>query len=229
MGFFDSLLGPVGGGVAGLIGLFGAADDAERARRQREQALSDYSGWLDNQNNVALMNNLRGLYAGQGVANDNALQFARGLGDAMAQAGVWNSTGTSSATSQALNQGMAQAMGNYTNADVARQQMQNQGKMNLSQMRYGMANQDYQNAMGQQNNVMSGLASWLGTMAQNHLAQSGANVNRAAIPQVNGTVNQAQGLPGVAGNALPHFATPYNYGGYGHPYGMSQPLTSLFK
>lgn len=216
MGFFDAL----GGGLFGTIGLLSSSNALAQARREREQSMSEYSRWLDQQNSDALMNNLRALYMGQGSALDQTSNFARNLGDSMSKAGVYNSTATSSAVQQGYNQGLANAGNSYTNADMARRQQQNQGHMQMSQMRYGQANNDYSNAQSQQNESIGGLASWLGGMVQSNLAKSGANTARMAMPQQNGTMNQAQGLPGNAGNIfrLPSqlsMSVPGSMGGYG--------------
>lgn len=197
-GLLDMLGGPGGliGGISSIAGTIGAVNAAKQAARARELAIQQYqtAGLQGLEGNY--LANQRGQYAGAGQGSDAILQGSRNLGSSLAAGGVYNPSVVAGAGLQ-QQQGLNTALADLGARNAANQQ---QGisalNQNVANMRLGVANQDFGNALGQQDYARQGLTSFLGSLAQNNLARSGANANRLSLPQQNGTLGQAPALPG---------------------------------
>lgn len=201
MGFLG-VFGDVLGVGSSLMGMLGGIGESRRARQVQDQILREMERTNDAGDLRLLGENLRGMYEGFGGVGDQTLSFGKQLGDALAGSGVWNSTGVSSAIQQNQAAGAGAVMGNYRQAELARMGARDTNKRAVLGQRLQNAYGTEQRGMGQASGGAGNLQSLLQSMSQRNLAQSGANAVRLGQNQTNGTINQAQNLPG-------------NYGVYG--------------
>lgn len=192
----------VAGGITGTLGLITSAHAKEQARQQQEAAIRQYQQSLDANNNATLANNLHALYSGTGQVNNGVMGMGKTLGDALAASGTYNSSATASALANAQSQGMGHVIAALQQAELQRQQMLNSGAQNVANMQMGVANQNMNTALGQQQGAYQGVQQFIQGLAQQNLARSGANASSYHAPIGNG--NNAGSLPGAGG------ANPYD-------------------
>ena len=160
--------GPLGYLDAGL-GLYGALDAQRRQRnaaREREALLQRLSAQYDQQLGDLRSNNTRSLYGATGLAGDALQSLGRRLGDAMASAGVYNSSATAGTLAQA-NMGQQTRLADLARQMHAQELAQNYAnQQHLTNLRMGYADRDYYDAR-LPTPLMQGLSSVVGGMRDN--------------------------------------------------------------
>ena len=189
-------LGAIGMGlnlVGGITGLFGANDAIRRQQEAEAAAIRDLEASGEADYSATRGSGERGLYGLTGTLSDALARGGRGLGAAMAGAGVYNSSATAGARANqdAANAG---ALGQYTSglADTLAR-IRSQTNQQVAQMRYGMAANELNFARQQQAGAVSGVGSFLGQLGQFGQAATGT---RAQSPR------QQQSGPGNQGSVL---------------------------
>ena len=192
------------GAVSGISSLFGMLGDAaakRRAEMARQQAITDMGAQLDTQSQNMMQNNARNLSSATGQGGDAVASLGRRLAASMAGAGVYNSSATAGAMAQAQANEGAQLAGLGAQNQYNEQSLLGHNrqyltglKMNLANQRYDEASQNYQQSAG-------GLQSFLGTLGQYHLGQSGAAATQDSLSRSAGGYgnqgNYASGLPNL--------------------------------
>ncbi len=183
-------VGSVISGLTGLGGLLSASAAQKEAEAQEQQAITS----LNTANSTALNNlntqNSYNLASATGQGGDMIQQLGSRMGDSLASAGVYNSGAAGGALDRAeateQNSLAGLAANNTFSADQMAAQNEQAGanmEYNFAASQLGQANKNYSQSAG-------GLSSFLGSLAQQNLASSGANANAASLPQINGNQNQ---------------------------------------
>jgi hypothetical protein len=209
MSFLD-ILGGVVGGVGSLYGALTAENERRQAQAAQQAALANYGRASDTAYQQALSSGGQGLMAASGQGADALRALGSSMGANLAAGGVYNP----SAVGGALALGQREIGSNLTDLASrnyqAAAQMHAQQQQNLANMQLGVAGQNVGQSYNDISTATGGLQSFLGALSQANLARSGANAYRATLPVQQGTVNQAQNLPG---NALRYGVG--NLGSYG--------------
>lgn len=193
MRFLD-FLSPIVGGVSSVVGLIQDSAARQQAQQQAQQALQQYGSAADQQYQNMLGNNTRTLMGAAGTGGTALTNLGANMGSALAGAGVYNSSATAGALTQ------AQANENTGIANLAAQDTYNansflnQAHQNIAQMQLGQANTNYGYANNDLNASRQGLGNFLGALGSSNLlggGQQGAaapydssyeNAQTAAVP-----------------------------------------------
>lgn len=221
---FLSFLGPAGaaiGGIQSILGLFGAGDAERRAQEAAQQSILQFKQNASAAYNDTASAGQGNLYALSGQLS-NVLQRQGGaLGQALANAGVYNS---SAAAGALANQGAANAgvLGAaQTGLGDSLNQLKDHTGMQAAQMQFGLNQNNLNYARQQTAGSQNGIASFLGSLGQ-FANQSAGGISPAAAGPGNaaGTPNTL-GLPArspikTGGVRMAPYAGPdaaYGYGG----------------
>lgn len=178
-------------GVQGIAGLMGASSAKKQAQARQQQALVDLSKQLDDEYRQTVENNSRGLYSATGVGGDAIAALGRRLGDSMAGAGVYNSSATAGALTQAQGD-QNTALANLASTNRYNEQsLLGQNQRYLTNAKLGVAGDQIGQANGDLGGARNSLQSFLGALSQFNLRQNNVTSSRAAGPAMNGNQNAA--------------------------------------
>lgn len=182
---YDDAISAVGL-LPGLISLFGKKSDP------RMDYLNQLGQQYATQENDLRGNNQRTLYKATGQGGDAIAALGRRLGSSLAGAGVYNSTATAGALTQAQQQEQAQLAAMAEQQKQQELQANQQNQQYLTGQRLNIAQGDTNYNRQQRAGSVGGLASFIGQIAQRAVQRNGAG-NRTA---------------GDAGNGYQNFTTP---------------------
>lgn len=203
MGLFDSIFGTVLPGLSGVVGLVEGLGAEDRAQRARQQAIADMQANLARDYQDLRSRNLQGLRASTGQVGDSISQLGRTLGSSLAGAGVYNSSATAGALAHATQAGDTALSNLGTQNFFNEQDLLNQNQRYLTGLKLNLGNQQYGEAQQQLGGSAQGLSSFLGTLGQFGLAQSGANQQQNGLSRQAGGYGNPSVLAPGAGMGLP--------------------------
>lgn len=200
MSNFLSFLGPAVSGIQSILGLFGAEDAQRQAQEAAQQAILQFKSNASAAYNDTASAGHGNLYALSGQLSQQLQRQGGALGQALANAGVYNSSAAAGALANqgAQNAGVLGAA--TTNLGDQLNQLKNQTGMEAAQMQFGLNQNNLNYARQQTAQAQGGIGSFLGALGQmsNQFAGGGsagvAGSGNAAI---------AQAGQGVAGMGLP--------------------------
>ena len=163
--------------LGGIKGLLDAGSSERRARQAQQMALADLTRGMEEEEANVRGSGLRGLGMLRGNLNDSLESGGRSLGDALAGAGVYNSSATAGALANTANEGN-RLIGEHTMGlgdTLARLKSKTMG--DVARYKLGFASNDMNMAREQQAGAAGGIASILGSLGQMNLGKSGANAN----------------------------------------------------
>lgn len=192
---FLNIAGPLIGGVQSILGLFGASAAERRAQEAAQQAILQYKQSASAAYNDTASAGQGNLYALSGQLSKQLERQGGALGQALANAGVYNS---SAAAGAIANQGEANAGAlatTQTNLGNSLNQLKNQTGMEAAQMQFGLNQNNLNYARQQVAGSQAGISSFLANIGQmaNQLA-GGRSANAAGAGNASGTPRQ-MGLP----------------------------------
>ena len=215
--------------LSSIAGIFSGNNAARQAQNAANQAIAQFTGAGNQAYSDALGGGTKNLYGLTGTLNDTLQQTGRGLGSALAGAGVYDSTAAAGALA---NQGAAnaQTLGNYSSGLASQlATMRDQNNQEAAQMRLGLATGNLNYARQMQASGAAGIGSMLGNMGQ----MTQGNLANAGAPQVTGQVPNNSVLPPGAGTGSivgPAGQNPYmaailsnGAGGFGAGFGNAMP------
>ncbi len=215
MGSFLSGLNGVIGGVSGLMGLGGLVSglfgesDAEKQQQQAIQALQANNA--QQLQNLANNNQLTTLQQA-GSGGDAIRNLGSSLGSAFAHAGLYNSSAVGGALANAAGAQQASLADLAAKNQYNMQNLQNQQADQIAQMQYGLGAQNLGIARQNVGGAASGLQSYLQSLTQQSLGQTGANAYRAAAPGAGGNGTGGSWFNGLPGNSGNFMTTPLTTG-----------------
>ncbi len=218
MGNFLSLLGPAIGGLQSILGLFGADDAQKRAEEAAQQAITQFKTNASAAYNDTASAGQGNLYALSGQLSQALQRQGGALGQALANAGVFNS---SAAAGALANQGAANAgvLGTaQTNLGNSLNQLKNETGMEAAQMQFGLNQNNLNYARQQTAGAQNGIASFLSNIGQISNQFAGGRGASAAGPGNAAGTPPVLGLPARSPIGTPQrgYVGPdaaYNYGG----------------
>jgi len=184
-------------GLGAIEGLLGGNAAVRRAQEAQQAALREMEFNNNQTESQQLGSGLRGVSALTGRLNDALGQQGRGLGSALAGAGVYNSSATAGALS---NQAAAnnQALGAYSsNLSDMLANLHNQNANQISGLKFNLAGQQLGQAQQQLGGSAGGLTSFLGKLGQFNLAGQGADFGRKIGDAGNGKQGSVLDMPSM--------------------------------
>lgn len=173
-------------GLTSLSGLLGGNAAQARAQAARQQAITDMSKQLDEEYQNLVQRNQHSLNAATGQGGDAIRALGSNLGAGLAQAGVYNSSATAGALTQATaNQG-AQLSSLASTNQYNQQSLLGQNQRYLTGLKYNLANDQLSQANSDLSGSRQGLSSFLGSLAQYNLSRSGQNQLQNSLPRSQG-------------------------------------------
>lgn len=189
MSNFLSGLGAAVGGIQSILGLFGADDAQKRAQEAAQMAILQFQQNASKAYNDTASAGQGNLYALSGQLATQLERQGGALGQALANAGVFNS---SAAAGALANQGAANAGAlatAQTNLGAELDQLKNQTGMEAAQMQFGLNQNNLNYARQQYGNAVGGVSSFLANLGQISNQFAGGRSASAAGP------NNASGTP----------------------------------
>ena len=195
-------------GLTSLSGLLGGNAARKRAQQAREAAIRDMALQLDNDYQDLVSNNRFNLLAATGQGGDAIRALGSNLGASMANAGVYNSSATAGALTQATDNQAARLTGLATENNFNEKSLLNQNRRYLSNLKLNTANDDLGAANQNLANSKQGLMSFLGSLTQYNLSKSGVTNQRNALPQSAGGIGNPSVLDPNSGLYNPFRQNP---------------------
>ncbi len=194
------MLTQIFGGVSAIAGLLGAQSAARRQQQERMNLLNNMQSQIESGYLNDIGQNSRQLYSEAGAGGDAIRALGGNMGAGLAAGGVYNSSSVAGATALGQRDQSSAIAQLAARLQQGASQRRQQGLQHVNDLRFGVADSGYNQAQSDLSGARGGLSSFLGSMVQNNLMKSGANMGRASIPPiVNGTINQGANLPGNAG------------------------------
>ncbi len=221
-------------GLSQLSGILGASAAQKRAEQARQQALAQMAQSIDSRYQNQLAMNQHGLLGAAGMAGTALQNYGSNLGAAGANAGIYNSTANAGLLAAGMRNTQNALAGSAYQNNMSAQQAYDSGQQYLANARMGLANQQYGEASGQLAGARSGMNSFLGSLGQYALGNSGARNTQMSLPRAAGGYGYVGTgeAPNIAGPPAPNFAEsmaggiPGDYGGeFGKP--MIPPMPQM--
>lgn len=181
MGFLDSVI-PGIGAVSSLVGLLGASAAQRRAEEERQRILNQMASQNDAMYENTLGHNFHTLEQTAGLGGDALIAQGRHLGDALAGAGVYNSSATAGALANQANSLNANLLGLSENLQNDAWRQRAAGQQQINDLRYGGAMGDLNYQRQNYQSALSGTEGYLGSLAYQNL--TGQN---KVQPRIGGT------------------------------------------
>jgi hypothetical protein len=192
------------GGVQSILGLFGANHARQQAEQAAQQAILQFQSNASQAYNNTAQAGQGNLYALSGQLGTQLERQGGALGQALANAGVWNSTAAAGALA---NQGAANAGALATeqsNLGNSLNQLKSQTGMEAANMQFGLNQNNLNYSRNLYSGSVNGVTSFLsnlGQMTNNSVGGRSANAAGAS----SGNAQSGGVLPPTAG------AVPTNY------------------
>lgn len=194
MSFLD-ILGQAVGGVQSILGLFGANDAERRAREAAQQAILQFKSSASKAYNDTATAGQGNLYALSGALSKQLERQGGALGQALANAGVYNSSAAAGALANQGQQNAGALATAQTNLGNSLNQLKNETNLEAANMQFGLNQNNLNYSRQQIAGAQGGISSFLAGLGQISNQFAGGRSPVAAGPgNYGGTPNQL-GLP----------------------------------
>jgi hypothetical protein len=222
MANFLSFLGPAIGGIQSILGLFGAEDAQRRAEEAAQQAILQFKLNASAAYNDTASAGQGNLYALSGQLAQQLQRQGGALGQALANAGVFNSSAAAGALTNQANANAGALYSAQVGLGNSLNQLKNETGMEAAQMQFGLNQNNLNYARQQTAGSQNGIASFLSGLGQISNQFAGGRSPGAAGAGNYGVPGSPVGLPArspiqTGGMRLNPWAGPDNsalvYGG----------------
>lgn len=194
MANFLNFLGPAVGGIQSILGLFGAEDAQRQAQEAAQAAILQFKTNASAAYNDTAQAGQGNLYALSGQLAEHLQRQGGALGQALANAGVFNS---SAAAGALANQGQANA-GALSSAEIglgdSLNSLKNQTGMQAAEMQFGLNQNNLNYARQQLAGSQGGINSFLANIGQISNQSAGGHLPNP-FPQEMPPISSQLGLP----------------------------------
>lgn len=152
--------------LGGISGMLGASAAKKRALRARQQAIDNMMRAMADEERIIQQRNAYGLMTQSGYLRDALQAQAGGLGSAMAQAGVWNSSAVAGALQKQARDNASVLADIYNRQMSELEQLRAKNKQFITSQQLGFAAQDYQQALTDEADTFQSIIAGLGALAQ---------------------------------------------------------------
>jgi hypothetical protein len=180
MSNFLSQISPIVGGIQSILGLFGADDAQKRAEQAAQQAILDFKTSANTAYNDTASAGTGNLYALSGKLQAMLKSQGGSLGQALANAGVYNSSAAAGALTNQANANAGALSTATTNLGTELNQQQAQTGMEAAQMQMGLNQNNLNYARQLYGQSANGVSSFLGNLGQITNASAGGRSPNAA-------------------------------------------------
>lgn len=189
------------GGIQSILGLFGANNAQHQAEQAAQQAILQFQTNANQTYNNTAQAGQGNLYTLSGQLGAQLQRQGGSLGQALANAGVYNSTAAAGALA---NQGASNAgalASEQTNLGNSLYQMRNHANMEGAQMQFGLNQNNLNYARNLYGGSVNGINSFLSNLGQmSNSSAGGKNANAAGAASgnaqaPNGGIDNQMGLP----------------------------------
>lgn len=165
MGFLD-ILGPAVGGIQSILGLFGASDAERRAQEAAQQAILSFKSSANQAYNDTASAGQGNLFALSGQLAQQLKNQGGALGQALANAGVYNSSAAAGALANQGAQNAGALATAQTNLGNSLNQLKAQTDMEAANLQFGLNQNNLNYARQQVAGAEGGMSSFLSNLGQ---------------------------------------------------------------